>query len=173
MINVSGSTKAGLIQNYTVSKSKNMIKEKNSQAKEIEKIKPVDLKGLVIKDDPSKELKLKPSLEPCVECESIKITRPRDISSETFMSRLNLIKTSLEKVNRMNLTYGERMNFLRNEGIRWVEDIRANDPDMFVEWLKSNKENIMNGRSDLANLPSDFTMRDYYYYTKESFSAKV
>jgi hypothetical protein len=42
-----------------------------------------------------------------------------------------------------------------------------------VQWLKSNRENIMSGHSDLASLPSSFTMKDYYLYVKEPFSVLV
>lgn len=175
MINAVGSTKAREIQNYTVFKSKNISDNKNLQYKADKNENIVDLKGQVLKMDSSKELKLKQSLAPSDEPESIKITIPREwtISSETFESRVNHIKASVEKVNRMNLSHGERMNFLKNEGIRWAEDIRENDPEMFAYWLKMNKDNIINGRNDLASLPSDFTIRDYYYYTKEGFSAEV
>ena len=71
----------------------------------------------------------------------------------------------------MNLSFGERLTFLKEDGKKWVENIRENDPEMFAEWLKINKCSIEQGEADLVGLPADFTMEDYYSYVKEPFSA--
>jgi hypothetical protein len=102
-----------------------------------------------------------------------KVSREKTIAIETLESRIKHIDASLEKADSLNLSYSERLEFLKNEGEKWVEDIKKNDPEMFIQWLKSNKENIMSGHSELASLPPDFTMKDYYSYVKEPFSALV
>lgn len=101
------------------------------------------------------------------------IPREFSIDIETLESRINFINDAKERADRLKLSFGERLTFLKDEGKKWVEDIRQNDPEMFVQWLKNNKENIQNGRADLASLPSDFMMKEYYSYVKESFSALV
>lgn len=89
----------------------------------------------------------------------IKIDKPREwtIGIETLESCINHVD--------------ERLEFLKNEGTKWVENIRQNDPEMFVQWLRVNKDNIQNGRADLASLPDNFTMEDYYSYIKGPFTA--
>lgn len=99
------------------------------------------------------------------------VPRNYTIAIETLESRINHVKSSLKKADSMNLSYGERMKFLKEDGKRWVKNVKKNDPEMFVQWLKFNKDRIMNGRSDLASLPNDFSMEDYYKYVKdEGFS---
>lgn len=98
------------------------------------------------------------------------VPRAWTIMGETIESFNNHLQWSLEEADRRNLSFGERLTFLREEGQKWVEDKRQNDPEMFVAWLKLNKNHIQNGEADLVGLPSDFTMEDYDSYVKEPFS---
>ena len=98
------------------------------------------------------------------------VPRAWTIMGETAESFNNHLQWSLEEADRRNLSFGERLTFLREEGQKWVEDKRQNDPEMFVAWLKMNKNHIQNGEADLVGLPSDFTMEDYDSYVKEPFS---
>lgn len=102
---------------------------------------------------------------------AMEIPREYTIMSETFQSWNTHLQSSLEKADSMNLSFGERLTFLRNESKTWVADMRENDPEMFVAWLKINKYSIQQGEGDLVGLPSDFTMEDYDSYVKEPFSA--
>ena len=90
---------------------------------------------------------------------------------ETAKSFNENLQWSLEEADRRNLSFGDRLTFLREAGRKWVEDKRQNDPEMFAAWLKMNKHHIQTGEADLVGLPSDFTMEDYYSYVKEPFSA--
>lgn len=103
-----------------------------------------------------------------VKCE---IPREWTIMAETFESWNENLQSTLEKADHMNLSFDERLTFLREEGQKWVEDKRQNDPEMFVTWLQLHKNHIQAGESALVGLPSDFTMEDYNSYVKESFSA--
>lgn len=98
------------------------------------------------------------------------IPRAWTIMSETLSSYNDHLQASLDKANGMNLSFGERLAFLKEEGQKWVEDKRQNDPEMFVAWLKIHKESIQQGEGYLVGLPSGFTMEDYYSYVGESFS---
>ena len=100
-----------------------------------------------------------------------KVPRAKTIAIETLESRINHVDAGLKKADSLNLSFNERLEFLKRDGEEWVEDIKTNDPEMFIQWLKSNKENIISGNSELASLPPDFTMKDYYSYVKEPFSA--
>lgn len=104
---------------------------------------------------------------------TIEIPREYTIMSETFQSWNMHLQSSLEKADSMNLSFGDRLTFLRDESQKWVADMRENDPEMFVAWLKINKYSIQQGESNLVGLPSDFTMEDYDSYVKEPFSALV
>lgn len=164
MINSISTTSNRCIQNYTVFRGRNLSEAQNSQT-EGQSSQSVILE--LTKSGYAKNLNM---------TENIKVTKvPRKytIEIETLESRINHNNISLEKADRMNLSYGERLDFLKTEGEKWVENIRENDPEMFVQWLKFNKERIMTGHSDLASLSPDFTMRDYYSYVKEPFSALV
>lgn len=99
------------------------------------------------------------------------IPREWTIMSETLESFNDHLQWSLNKADNMNLSFGDRLIFLKKETQEWVEDKRQNDIEMFVSWLKINKNHIQEGESDLVGLPSDFTMKDYYSYVKEPFFA--
>lgn len=138
-------------------------------------LKSVESKNIIEASEPLKlELSKENVPESIKNIENIRIDDvPRNytIAIETLESRINHVKSSLEKANSMNLSYGERMKFLKEDGKRWVKNVKENDPEMFVQWLKFNKDDIRSGRSDLASLPDDFSMEDYYKYVKdEGFS---
>lgn len=99
------------------------------------------------------------------------IPRAWTIMGETMKSFNDHLQWSLDEAERRNLSFGDRMTFLKEEGRNWVEDKRQNDPEMFAAWLKLSKSHIQAGEADLVGLPSDFTMEDYYSYVKEPFSA--
>ena len=101
---------------------------------------------------------------------TIEVPRAWTIMGETAKSFNEHLQWSLEEADRRNLSFGDRLTFLREEGQKWVEDKRQNDPEMFAAWLKMNKHHIQAGEADLVGLPSDFTMEDYYSYVKEHFS---
>lgn len=105
----------------------------------------------------------------------LELDKPRawSISIETLDSRISHMESSIKKADSLNLSFGDRLTFLRDEGKKWVEGIRQSDPEMFEQWLKMNKDNIETGRPDLASLPSDFTIKDYHSYVKEPFSVLV
>lgn len=102
---------------------------------------------------------------------TIEIPRAWTIMGETAKSFNDHLQWSLEEADRQNLSFGDRLTFLKEEGRKWVEDKRQNDPEMFAAWLQMNKHHIQAGEADLIGLPSDFTMEDYYAYVKEPFSA--
>lgn len=97
-----------------------------------------------------------------------KVPRTWTITLETLKSRINHIDKIVAEANSMNMSYGERMSFLEKKGQEWVDNIRKNDPEMFVEWLKINKNYIQSGEAEIASLPSDFTMKDYNFYVSTS-----
>ena len=102
---------------------------------------------------------------------TIEIPRVWTIMGETAESFNEHLQWSLEEADRQNLSFGDRLTFLKEEGQKWVEDKRQNDPEMFAAWLQMNKHHIQAGEADLVGLPSDFTMEDYNSYVKEPFSA--
>lgn len=104
---------------------------------------------------------------------TVEIPRTWTIMGETLESYHNHLQRSLDRADRMNLSFGERLTFLREEGQKWVEDKRQNDPDMFVAWLKIHQDYIQRGEGQLVGLPSNFTMEDYNFYVKGPFSALV
>ncbi len=97
---------------------------------------------------------------------TIEIPRAWTIMGETMESHGNNLKNSLEKADQLNLSCGEHIEFIKNEQRKWVEAIRQNDPEMFVAWLKISQDHIQAGQPELAGLPSDFTMQDFYEYVK-------
>lgn len=101
---------------------------------------------------------------------TIDIPRSWTIMSETMKSHQAHLQWSLDEADNRNLSFGERLTFLREEGQKWVEDKRQNDPDMFAAWLQMHKDAIQAGEGHLVGLPADFTMEDYYHYVKEPFS---
>ncbi len=102
-------------------------------------------------------------------CDNIKeeMSQKDMIKRRLLKSYLKHIKETAEEVKRLHLCQCREIEFMSNAGIKWVENLKNNDPELFVEWLKKNKNRIMTGRSELGNLPSDFTMDDYYFYVKE------
>lgn len=101
---------------------------------------------------------------------TVEIPRAWTIMGETMQSFNDHLQWSLDEADSRNLSFGDRLTFLKEEGRNWVEDKRQNDPEMFEAWLKINKYSIEQGEADLVGLPSDFTMEDYYAYTKEPFA---
>lgn len=97
---------------------------------------------------------------------SIKKPRERTIGVETIISARNNIDRTLEKADSLHLSYGERLEFIREEQKKWVNDIQKNDPEMFVEWIVLHQNDIENGRPDLAGLPADFSIEDFYSHVK-------
>lgn len=102
---------------------------------------------------------------------TIEIPRAWTIMGETAKSFNDHLQWSLEEADRQNLSFGDRLTFLKEEGQKWVEDKRQNDPEMFAAWLQMNKHHIQAGEADLVGLPADFTMEDYDSYVKASFFA--
>lgn len=78
----------------------------------------------------------------------MKTEKPRawSIAIETVDSRINHIEDSLEKADSLNLSFGERLAFLKNDGMKWVDEIKRNDPEMFEQWLKMNNSFVMGGQ---------------------------
>lgn len=101
---------------------------------------------------------------------TVEVPRAWTIMGETMQSFNDHLQWSLDEADSKNLSFGDRLTFLKEEGRNWVEDKRQNDPEMFVAWLKINKYSIEKGEADLVGLPADFTMEDYYSYAKEPFS---
>lgn len=101
---------------------------------------------------------------------TVEIPRAWTIMGETMQSFNDHLQWSLDEADSRNLSFGDRLTFLKEEGRNWVEDKRQNDPEMFVAWLKINRYSIEQGEADLVGLPADFSMEDYYSYTKEPFS---
>ena len=98
------------------------------------------------------------------------VPRAWTIMGETMESFNDHLQWSLEEADRQNLSFGDRLTFLKEEGQKWVEDKRQNDPEMFAAWLQINRDHIQNGEAHLVGLPSDFTMEDYNSYVKGDFS---
>ena len=100
------------------------------------------------------------------ESEELKVEVPRSwtIELETLSSRIENIQTSLEEANSKNLSFGERLFFLNDKTKEWVNDIKKNDPEMFLQWLKMSRGEIENGVPEQVGLPQDFDMEDYNSY---------
>lgn len=100
------------------------------------------------------------------ESEELKVEVPRSwtIELETLSSRIENIQTSLEEANSKNLSFGERLSFLNDKTKEWVNDIKENDPEMFLQWLKMSRDEIENGVPEQVGLPQDFDMEDYNSY---------
>lgn len=103
----------------------------------------------------------------------VEIPRAWTIMGETMQSFNDHLQWSLDEADRRNLSFGDRLTFLKEEGRNWVEDKRRNDPEMFVAWLEINKYSIEQGEADLVGLPADFAMDDYYSYVKAPNSVLV
>lgn len=84
---------------------------------------------------------------------TMEMPRERSIFVETLESRINHIQNSLKKADSMNLSFNERLDFLKEAGERWIRDIRKNDPYMFQTYLKMKKGFIQDGHADLVGLP--------------------
>ena len=114
----------------------------------------------------SKYDSFEPGEKPSPPKEMVQTPLPRNIVGDTIDSWNEHIERTLNTVNNMNLSYGERMSFIRQESKNWVENIKEKDPEMFAEWVRSNKDHIEAGKPHLASLPSNFTLNDYYSYVK-------
>ena len=101
---------------------------------------------------------------------SVEVPRSWTIMTETFECWNRHLQSSLDRASGMNLSFGDRLAFLKEDSKNWVENMQQNDPEMFAEWLKINKYSIEQGEADLVGLPADFTIQDYYSYVKEPFS---
>lgn len=165
MIQATSTAYLGLIQNMSAAKTPKNLSE--GQALQVTDKAPSFDKLQLSDEAVSRGGKLNISAEIKMEA----VSRDQTIGIETLESSIKHIKTSLAKADGMNLSFGDRLNFLKNEGTKWVDTIRQNDSEMFVQWLKMNEDKIRTGKPDLAGLPSDFTIQDYYSYVKEPFSA--
>lgn len=169
MVNILNSTYTGVIQSYTKFTASDKLSDgtclqtvtQNTQTPE--QVAPYD----------TLELSPEQSQVTLDVPDEITIDIPRawTIMSETAESFNNHLQWSLDQADRKNLSFGERLTFLKEQGRNWVEDKRQNDPEMFAAWLQMNKHHIQAGEADLVGLPADFTMEDYYLYVKEPFSA--
>jgi hypothetical protein len=169
MVNSVNNTYPGMIESYTKFTASNKLSDGTSlqtavedaqttgQAAQYDRLELSQEQSQVTLDVPEE-----------ITCE---IPRAWTIMSETMESFNEHLEWSLDQADSMNLSFGERLTFLKEEGQKWVEDKRQNDPEMFVAWLQLNKEHIQAGEADLVGLPADFTMEDFYSYIKESFSA--
>lgn len=99
--------------------------------------------------------------------ESMSAPRSKTIALETLKSAIANIEAALKKADELHLSFGERREFLKGEGRKWVDNLKQNDPEMFVSWLKLSKHIIESGHPENASLPRNFTMQDYYMYVKE------
>ena len=104
---------------------------------------------------------------------TIGVPRAWTIMGETAKSFHDHLQWSLEEADRQNLSFGDRLTFLREQTGKWVEHKRQNDPEMFASWLSIGKHHIQEGKPELIGLPADFTMSDYYSYVKKPFSTLV
>ena len=115
---------------------------------------------LDVKEDELELSKLKSPLQ----VKHTPLSRAWTIPGEYARSWNDHIDSTLAASKAMGLSYYEHERFLRDEAYRWIENLRKNDPEMFTYHLKDHKEYIMKGRNDLAFLPHNFTMQDYYFY---------
>lgn len=97
------------------------------------------------------------------------IPRSWTIGGEYADSWNDHIDSTLAASKARGLSYYEHEKFINDSSYKWVENLRKNDPEMFTYHLTKHKENIMKGRTDLASLPHDFTMQDYYFYVRNFF----
>ena len=166
MINAVNSVSTGLVQHLGSDNAlKNLSEGKPMQAIEAApRFDRVELSGEALSQTTRVGAPIQMTLE-----------KPRSwsIATQTLESRMNHVENSIKKADSLGLSFDERLTFLREEGMNWTQSIRQNDPEMFVAWLKMNQDNIASGRSDLASLPSDFTIKDYHAYVKEPFVAFV
>ena len=165
MINISYS---GAIQSYTKFMASNNITDETCLQNEKQATQQTDKLSQYDTLELSKE-QSKVTLDVTDEI-TVEIPRAWTIMGETFKCWNQHLQSSLDEADSMNLSFGERLTFLKEDGKKWVENIRENDPEMFAEWLKINKYSIEQGEADLVGLPADFTMDDYYSYVKEPFS---
>ena len=102
---------------------------------------------------------------------SVEIPRAWTIMREAFESWNQHLQSSLEQADRMNLSFGERLAFLKEDGRNWVGNLRQNDPELFAAWLEINRYSMERGEGDLVGLPSDLTLRECESPAKKPFSA--
>lgn len=98
------------------------------------------------------------------------VPRSWKLPAETMKSFTTAHNAAIDRSSEMDLSFEERKDYLQKAKNDWVEDKRQNDPEMFVEWLKLNKDKIFNGQLEEVGLPSDFTIEDYHSYVKETIS---
>lgn len=166
MVNISY---RGAIQSYTKFMASNNITDETCLQNEKQATQQTDKLSQYDTLELSKE-QSKVTLDVTDEI-TVEIPRAWTIMGETFKCWNQHLQSSLDEADSMNLSFGERLTFLKEDGKKWVENIRENDPEMFAEWLKINKCSIEQGEADLVGLPADFTMEGYYSYVKEPFSA--
>lgn len=97
-------------------------------------------------------------------------SREETIGIEMGIAETKQLKASLKKADELGLSGGKRLKFLEDECMKWVENIKNNDPQMFAHYVRTYREHIESGRPELAGLPKNFTMADYYRYVKKPFS---
>ena len=167
MINAVNPSYAGAIQSYTKFNASAKLSdrtclqaaaqngEKNGQAKQYDRLELSPDQSRVTLNVPDEI--------------TVEIPRAWTIMGETLQSFNDHLQWSLDEAERRNLSFGDRLTFLKEEGRSWVENKRQNDPEMFAAWLKINKYSIEQGEADLVGLPADFTMEDYDSYMKNYF----
>ena len=156
MVNTVQSSCPGVIQcNTKLTAPKQLSKGTCLQASQYDKLELSQAQGQVTLDAPDEI--------------TIEIPRAWTITGETAESFNNHLQWSLEEAERRNLSFGDRLTFLREQTRKWVEDKRQNDPEMFASWLTIGKHHIQEGKPELIGLPADFTMSDYYSYGKNHF----
>ena len=134
--------------------------------KDLSKGKAGQADGEVLKLD-TKEDKLDlTKLKSPLQVKHTPLSRAWTISGELTDSWNNHIESTLAASKARGLSYYEHAKFVRDSCYKWAENLRKNDPELFAYHLERNKENIMKGRTDLAFLPHDFTMEDYYSYVR-------
>ena len=76
------------------------------------------------------------------ETDELKIEVPRSwtIELEILSSRIKNIQESLDESNSKNLSFNERISFLNDKSEEWINDIKKNDHEMYIQWLKMSKD---------------------------------
>ena len=169
MLNTVADAYAGAIQSYTKFTASNRLSDGTCLQTISQDTQPTEQTSRYDKLELSQEQsQVTLDVPDEITCE---IPRAWTIMGETMESFNDHLQWSLEEADRQNLSFGDRLTFLKEEGQKWVEDKRQNDPEMFAVWLQINKSHIQAGEAHLVGLPADFTMEDYNFYVKEPFSA--
>jgi hypothetical protein len=79
------------------------------------------------------------------------------------------LQTIFAGLNNTTMSLGEQFAWQKNKNEQWVEGLRVNTTDLFKYHLYRNRENIEAGKTELAWLPSGFSMDDYNSYIDEEW----